>query len=258
MTPSSDPANVNPYEPSRTAETPPTTTGGFKLWHLLAVVGVLSVIVGLLLPTVRINPETPRRTVCANNLKRITLALQNYADEHGGFPPRYTVDENGRPLHSWRTLILPYMEEQALYDKIDLTKPWDDPANAEARATVVHTYSCPSQPLDPGKTAYLAIASPQGMLQPGEKRSLASITDGTANTIAVIEVPAEHAVHWMSPTDASEAVVLGMNSKSKLPHPGGAHAAMGDGRVQFLSADLPAETRLRLMRSDDGLPVGDF
>ena len=72
---------------------------------------------------------------CANNLKQIALALRNYESVYHALPPAYTVDAEGKPLHSWRTLILPYLEQQALYDKIDLSKPWDDPANKEAYET---------------------------------------------------------------------------------------------------------------------------
>ncbi|MEL7264459.1 MAG: DUF1559 domain-containing protein [Planctomycetota bacterium] len=67
---------------------------------------------------------------CSNNVKQIGLGLANYHASWNSFPPAYTVDANGNRLHSWRTLILPYVEQQPLYDRIDLTKPWDDPAHA--------------------------------------------------------------------------------------------------------------------------------
>ena len=58
-------------------------------------------------------------------------------------PPAYTVDADGRPLHSWRTLILPYLEQEPLYQTIDLSKPWNDPANAKARRNRSSRFSLP-------------------------------------------------------------------------------------------------------------------
>ena len=60
-----------------------------------------------------------------NNIRNITLALLNYADTHKAFPPAYTVDANGNRLHSWRTLLLPYLDQQSLYESIDFSKPWN-------------------------------------------------------------------------------------------------------------------------------------
>ena len=79
-----------------------------------------------------------------SNLHQISIALQLYAAAHGGLPPAYTTDADGKPLHSWRTLILPYLEHQQLYESIDLAKPWDDPANAEACKAALSVYQCPS------------------------------------------------------------------------------------------------------------------
>ena len=91
----------------------------------------LLIVIGLLLPMRRTASEAARRTGCGFNLRGIAQALQVYAKEHGSLPPAYTKDAQGRPLHSWRTLILPYMEEKQLFDTIDLTKPWDDPVEEE-------------------------------------------------------------------------------------------------------------------------------
>src|SRR5918997_1599426 len=84
-----------------------------------------------------------RRIRCLNNLKQIVLALHNYEQAHKALPPAYTVDATGRPLHSWRTLILPYLEQEPLYRAIDLSKPWNDPANARALETTLLVFGCP-------------------------------------------------------------------------------------------------------------------
>ncbi len=83
---------------------------------------------------------------------------------YNSFPPAYTVDESGQRLHSWRTLILPFLEQDALYDSIDLSKPWDDPANRMAANTVIPAYACPSSASDPGMTNYVAVVDPSSVM----------------------------------------------------------------------------------------------
>ena len=70
----------------------------------------------------------------------------NYEQAYNALPPAYTVDANGRPLHSWRTLILPYLEQESLYQTIDLSKPWNDPANARAVETAFPSFDALRRP----------------------------------------------------------------------------------------------------------------
>jgi prepilin-type processing-associated H-X9-DG protein len=186
--------------------------------------------------------EAARRMSCQNNLKHIALALHNYEEVYHCLPPAYTVDASGKPLHSWRTLILPYLEQKWLYEKIDLTKPWDDPANKAAYDTKVSAYQCPSAKHPVGQTSYLAVVGPGCCFQATEPRRLAEITDDPGLTLMVIEVDAEHAVHWMSPTDATERSILGFGESRRLPHPGGTQAAFVDGRVSFLGKEIKPAT----------------
>ena len=86
---------------------------------LIAVIGSVTVggvLVALLLPAVQAARESARRMQCSNNLKQVALAMHNYHDTYQSFPPAYTVDADGNKLHSWRTLLLPYIEQAALYD----------------------------------------------------------------------------------------------------------------------------------------------
>ena len=149
----------NPYQSSNyggsdSARRPPLFTAA---GILLGVFAVLLVIV-MLLPVRRGSREAAHRNSCHNNLKQIILGLHNYHDENGKLPPAYTVDAEGNRLHSWRTLLLPYMEGyDELYQSIDLTKPWDDPANAMARETSMQLFQCPSADLEDGMTTYQAV-----------------------------------------------------------------------------------------------------
>ena len=217
----------------------------------LMVVGMSVLVIGfllaLLLPLPRSAGGTARRNQCSSQLHQIAVALQMYADQYHALPPARTVDADCKPLHSWRTLILPYMEHADLYKSIDLTKPWDDPANAAVGKQSVYGYHCPASSGPANYTTYLAILTPTSCLRADEPRKLSDITDGSTATLIVIEVDADHAVPWMSPVDADEQVVLGLGPKSKLAHAGGMNAVFVDSRIRFLPDDLPAAVRLALI-----------
>jgi type II secretory pathway pseudopilin PulG len=224
----------------------------------LTALAILAVVVALLLPSVRRARPAARRSQCKNNLKQIALALHNYEAEYHALPPAYTVDADGKPLHSWRTLILPFLDQAPLYNRIDLSKPWDDPANAEACKTLVPTYYCPSTTGQTDHTTYLACVGTHACFRRTEPRLISEITDGLAETLMVVEVPSDRSVVWMSPQDADEALLLGIGTKSKLAHEHGTHAALCDGSVRFLSAAMPAATRRALISVAGGDKVGNF
>lgn len=219
---------------------------------------IILLLVAMLLPAVRRGGAPAQRTQCKNNLKLIMLAMHNYHDDWKVFPPAYTVDADGNRLHSWRTLILPYMDQQTLYKQIDLTKPWDDPVNEAARKTHISAYECPSSKVGKSQTTYLAIVGEDFAFHPDRPRSLSEFTDGPSTTVMIMEVPADQAHEWMDPRDADESMFLAFNPETKISHSGGIYAAMGDGTVRFLSASLPAEPRRALLTISAGDQLGEF
>ncbi|TWU08670.1 hypothetical protein CA54_39060 [Symmachiella macrocystis] len=232
---------------------------GFTLVDALVFLGIIAILAVLILPEMFCGgDEASRRTLCRNNLKQIGLAMHNYHDVYGSFPPAYTVDADGKPLHSWRTLILPFMDHQTVYDKIDLSKPWDDPANAEARGTVVPVYNCPSTELEPTQTVYLAVVTPDSCLRPNEPRTISEITDGTSNTILVMESPMNAAVPWMAPWDADARLMLSPKPEDDLHHTGGSTHLFADGSVQFLSSETETATLRGLITPAGGEVAGEF
>ena len=75
------------------------------------------------------------RSDCQGRLRQIALALQCYHDVYKSFPPAYVADETGKPMHSWRVLILPFLEQKALYDQYRFDEPWDGPNNGKLAVT---------------------------------------------------------------------------------------------------------------------------
>jgi len=188
------------------------------------------------------------------------LALHNYHEEYESFPPAYTVDGQGNRLHSWRTLILPYLEQQALYNSIDLSKPWNDPVNARVAATHIPVYECPATdfPDDQALTTYQACVGEHFAFASIGVRAINEFKDGLSNTLMIVEVDRAHAVPWMKPQDDAADYFLNLPADSKLIHPGAVQAALGDGAVRALSANLPIETRKALLTIDGGEEPGEF
>nr|WP_162006720.1 DUF1559 domain-containing protein [Roseimaritima sediminicola] len=129
---------------------------GFTLVELLVVIAIIGVLVGLLLPAVQSAREAARRMQCSNNLKQLGLAIQNYHDTMNAIAPLrdrndviYGSDWNTQII-SWRARILPYMEQQPLYDRVDFTIPhwWSGNqrpnTNWTIAPTVVASFRCPS------------------------------------------------------------------------------------------------------------------
>ncbi|TWT37263.1 hypothetical protein KOR34_22100 [Posidoniimonas corsicana] len=147
-----------------------------------------------------------------SKLKMLVLSLHNYHDTHGNFPPAFTADSQGQPLHSWRTLILPYLEEMPLYSKLNFDEPWNSSANARwLNDQELHIYRSPQRPESSiaDETHYFSIVDDETLLRPGGGVSFRDIADGSSNTIALIEA-AGRGVRWHEPRDLSmdEAIDL--------------------------------------------------
>jgi hypothetical protein len=196
--------------------------------------------------------EPRHQATCHKNLSQIVMALNDYHLAHKEFPPPFTKDSHGKPLHSWRTLILPHLGQKTLYDKIDLSKPWDSPANAEIMKTHLAVYSCPSSGLGPGLTTYQAIVGTEAFMSPEYATKIAQFFDGTSNTIALIDVDPKQAVHWMSPEDNGKEAFLAVQPNSRLQHPGGIHAAFTDGVVRLLLIEKLDQTLRKALITRQG------
>lgn len=179
------------------------------------------------------------RSRSINNLKQIMLAMHNYYDTFQHMPSD-SYDEDGKPLLSWRVHILPFLDQVALYNQFHLDEPWDSEHNRKLIHTVPAQYTTPvDQALaTEGRTRYLR---PLGEGLPASKEGelkFQDITDGTSNTLAVVEVPAANAAIWTRPDDFK--VDMTFPIQSMLPgDTKGMIGARYDGSVQnFLKKSL--------------------
>ena len=126
----------------------------------LLVIGLL--VVALLPPMNMV--RSGRKVSCPSNLRQVTTALLLYERNHGQLPPAYTIDAQGNRLHSWRTLILPYLEFGHVYDLADLSQPWDAAVNQQVRNLDMYIYQCAAHPQagkNPSFTSYVAVVGPE-------------------------------------------------------------------------------------------------
>ena len=317
---------------------------GFTLIELLVVIAIIAVLIALLLPAVQQAREAARRTQCKNNLKQLALALHNYHDTFREFPDaQYLNVALPNSAWAWSVMILPYLDQAPLYNQLNLNvQMFEQVANDPTRLTLLTApkaaFICPSDPVggvNPNrpflqkssgglctgmimtnttnfaKSNYMACNGnhdSDGVFDSGGGVvSIASITDGTSNTILLGE---RSSVKWAKQTAATgpwagiwlgqeltcdgitnvwclagktefqmnsghHSDVVGSTTATDQPliafgsqHTGGAHFAMADGSVRFLSEniqwnDLPNSYSdvgiYHLLGSiSDGRPIGDF
>ncbi|WP_169975109.1 DUF1559 domain-containing protein [Tautonia rosea] len=196
-----------------------------------------------------------RRTQAMNNLKQIALALHNYHDVFGNFPPPVLISENGIP-YSWRVAILPFLEQAQLYDQYRFDEPWDGPNNRKLLEQIPPVYRVPDANTDPTHAAYFAFVGPATLMgEPGKGTHLRDVRDGTSNTLAIVE--SKRPIPWTQPEDIPFAFELKDVRNAPVPDLGGFweegfQAAFADGSVRFLANSINADVLRALITRSGG------
>ena len=162
------------------------STSGFTLVELLVVIAIIGILIALLLPAVQAAREAARRMQCSSNMKQIALGVHNYASAARTFPPGGITEGpccNTKSGTTWTICILPYIEQQGLYDRYNQDAFNEDLVNAEVRETFVPTYVCPTdQNIDEDVVPYFVdvVTNDNIRYQRGSYRGCSGRGDPTA------------------------------------------------------------------------------
>lgn len=217
---------------------------------------------------------------CRNNLKTIGLALHNYHQKYDSLPPAYTADENGKPMHSWRVLLLPYLEDgesKLLFEQYDFNEPWDSQNNRKLIDQIPRDYVCPEDNNHsssvPGRTSYVAILGTDAAWRGDKPMKLDDFQGGSSKTALLVEV-ADSDIAWTEPRDLSLDEIRDklnlqsgtrISAKHRIPQtyfsnltPGGIHILRADGSATFLPADQLTPESLEKTLRVGGCPEGYY
>ncbi len=246
--------------------------------ELVLVVIVFVFFVGMLLAAAQPVRESARSALCLNNLKEIVQALHAYHQANGCFPPAYIADKSGKPMHSWRVLILPYLDQNALHKLYDPTQPWNGPKNKMVSNRPIMVYLCPSDPNGRAshftQSSYVAVVGPDTAWAGEKPRKLTDFGKDASNTIMLIEVT-NSGISWAEPRDLLLDALGAANGKSPalaLPsdhglreeffftydHAAGVHVAMADGSVRSLRIGNRSPEELRKLLQVGGFKEEEF
>lgn len=213
----------------------------------LVIAGTLCILTLIALPAWRRGIAVRQRSLGLSNLRSIALALNAYEKKHGTYPPPFVSDASGKPLYSWRVLILPELGHQSLYDNFDKNESWDSPANMQLQFQMPSVYASPASPdaLDLHQANYVLLTGNQTLFPGSGPFSAAQILDGPEQTILVTET-ANAGKTWTEPFDinVSSGARLGTVPYMEIGgnHVGEAIAVTVDGTPLVIPDNIPMST----------------
>jgi hypothetical protein len=246
-----------------TAEPRPAAASTSRPWQFsLLKLLILFVVLGLVFALARetwlaLNGarEAARCSTCRGHHKQIALALHNYHDNWGSFPPAYTLDATGKPAHSWRVLILPYLEQQALYKQYRFNEPWNGPNNTQLVRKMPRIYRCPSCAADlaTGETNYVVVVGPETVWPGTGVVTLSQCKD--QDTLLVAETHGS-GICWLEPRDLEFAKLpLKLNPATQPAlssfHPKRVNYSTVDGQIPTLQEGQLTPKQLQALLTID-------
>ena len=193
----------------------------------------------------------------AGNLSALAKALQAYHERHGLYPAAFRTSADGKPLLSWRVAILPHLGEEKLYVEFHLDEAWDSEHNKRLVAKMPRVFRSPLSTADAGLTTYFGNGGATGVIArpPVEMRQ---IIDGTAATLAIVEVGDKAAVPWTKPIEWVFVAPTSLKDFADLPGTD-VLAALCEGSVVRIPKATPPVMWRRLFNREEGEPLhGSF
>ncbi len=250
----------------------PVQEGNRLIWNLkemntrfpimnFASTPMLGVTAGLLLPAVQRAREAARTMQHSNNFKQVGLAMLNFESVMKSFPAPFTTDTEGKPLHSWRVQLLPFLEQDALYQQIHHDEPWDSEWNSQFHDLCPSCFKDPRLELAPSEATIGVIVGESTMFRdPGPARrmpiregnfvggtKMGEILDGSSNTILTVECKP---VCWMDPSGdptrekAKRGPVVSRKGMTKI--------GMADGSIYVIHDSIEPHIWECLLDRNDG------
>ena len=244
--------------PATTVTQPPRFQ--FRLIHLIVLTGLVGAALAVLVPMYRVARREALQMRSQNNLKQIGIALHEYHGVWGSLPPASTCDAAGKPVHSWRVLISPFLEQTPFYQGYNFAEPWNGPNNSRLSPAAPSVFRSPFDASPQGMTSYVAIVGPGTMWPDAQSRKFQEVTDGLSNTIMVVEL-LNTDIHWMEPRDlrVEDLEKDWRDPKHKPPRMDNwetsyAFVLYADGHVQWLDRDAAIERLQALVSTAGGEP----
>ncbi len=207
---------------------------------MLCGVALAAVLVFFAKKEVQSYREASARAATKDDLKRIMVAMHQYHDEYDSFPPAFTVGSDGKRWHSWRALILPYLEPE-LAKQYHFDEPWNGPHNSKLLAHAPDSFRSDCVEPPENATSYFAVVGKRTLWPAHQSLGYRDILDGMSNTITVVE-DSRTDISWLEPRDMLPGEFFRSFYHGMPCAIGGRSVALADNSVRFLSVKLDRVT----------------
>ena len=210
---------------------------------LSIMAAMLVIVLFTMLPAIQRAMDARKGMLCRANLQQIANALNEYADRHGTYPPPVVFDAAGKPLYSWRVLILPQLGYQDLYDGFFKDQVWDSPSNLNLVRSMPRVFASPGSPdaASLGETTYVLLTGKGTLFPTTGPMTRSAIKDNPNQTVLVVET-VNNGTSWTAPgdIDVSRGVTMGNRPFRDIGgnHRNGANVVTVDATPLFLPPDI--------------------
>lgn len=209
----------------------------------------------LVLPVLQTTRVMARRQQSMDRMQQVSDAILNYQKTHSHLPPPYTADAQGRPLLSWRVLVLPFLGQAELYKQFRLDEPWDSPHNRQFIERIPQVLRSPLSNAPAGRTNYLVVRGKNTLFPGNEIVNTDLIPGSPAETVLLVEANDQRAVPWTQPADFAPNPQNPMEGLTGL-HLNGFLVTFADGSARFITQGTQVQTLVAFFKRNADKPIG--